>query len=387
MRGKGKHRILRMITSLPEGGVERLMCQILPRLNQSGFEVMVACTDELGKLAPVLEKQGVEVMVQRVRSRFHPVDIYRLVRQIRERGIGLVHTHMYASSIPGVIAARQAGVPVVVQVHSLHEWQRPNRIRMCRYFFRRADRVLAVSESIRQSLMRHCRLEPQMVTVLYNGVDLDRFSHPHVAPGFIPGQTSGGQAPALQNANETRQQWGINPQEIVVGSVARLVPVKGLFDLVQAAAIARKSCPELCLVLVGGGDLRSELEAEARKLELRAVFTGTQEDVRPFIDMFDLAVLSSHSEGFGNSLLEAMAASLPIVATRVGGIPEIVTPETGLLVPPKDPQALAQAILKLAGDKDMQKRMGSAGRKRVEDVFSLEKTLSNTIKLYQEILT
>ena len=363
-----KRRILRMITSLPEGGVERLMCQILPRLNQSGFEVMVACTDAWGKLAALLKERGVEVMVQRVRSRFHPVDIYRLVRLIKEREIELVHTHMYASSIPGIIAARLSGVPAVVQVDSLHEWHQPNRIRMCRYFFRRADRVLAVSGSIRQSLIENCLLPPQRVATLYNGIDLDYFSCP-------------------AKAEETRQQWGIKPHEIVVGTVARLVPVKGLLDLLQAAAIARKACPDLCLVLVGGGDLRPELETEARRLELRAVFTGMQRDVRPFIGMFNVAALSSHSEGFGIFLLEAMAASLPVVATRVGGIPEIVIPEeTGLLVSPQDPQALAQAMLTLVGDEGMRKQMGLAGRRRVEDVFSLEKTLDNTVNLYQEIL-
>ena len=342
------------------------MCQLLPRLNQSGFESIVACIDTPGKLATVLRERGIEVMVQRVRSRFHPVDIYRLMSLIRCKRIDLVHAHMYASSIPGVLAARWAGVPVVLHVHSLHEWQQPPRIRKARRIWSQAEKVVAVSQSVRDSILKECKLEPSMVVTLYNGVDLDRFA-------------------GAQNIAKERLRWGIKPQELVVGSVARLVPAKGLFDLFRAVAIVQKSRAEVCLVLVGGGDLRSELEQEAHKLGLRVIFTGTQEDVRPLIGMFDVAVLSSHTEGLPLFILEAMALSKLVVATRVGGIPEVVVPgETGFLAPSAEPEKLARSILK-ALDCDGQK-MGLTGRRRVEEIFSLEKTLNNICRLYREVL-
>jgi glycosyltransferase involved in cell wall biosynthesis len=271
---------------------------------------------------------------------------------------------MYAASIPGVLTGRWAGVPVVVHVHNLHEWRRHRRIRTARRIWPYAARVAAISHSVRKSLLKECKLEPLKVVTLYNGVDLEHFAGP------------------LQTEQE-RRRWGIESQELVVGSVSRLVPAKGLFDLLRAGAIVQKSHQDVCLVLVGGGDLRAELEQEANKLNLRIIFTGTQEDVRPLIGMFDLAVLSSHTEGFGIFLLEAMAFSKPVVATEVGGIPEVVAHgETGYLVPPGEPEKLARSILDLLEDD----RMGLAGRQRVEKIFSLEKTLTNTCNMYQEIL-
>jgi glycosyltransferase involved in cell wall biosynthesis len=150
-------------------------------------------------------------------------------------------------------------------------------------------------------------------------------------------------------------------------------------------AVVQKKRSEVCLVLVGGGDLRLELEQEALRLGLKVVFTGTQEDVRSLIAMFDLAVLASHTEGFGIFLLEAMALCKPVVATRVGGIPEVVVDgETGYLVPPGEPEKLAQSILAIL--EDDRKKIGRAGRRRVEEVFSLEKTLAETSRLYRAIL-
>ncbi len=363
-----KPRILNLITTLSEGGVERQLCQLLPRLNKAGFETVMACTDSPGKLAAVLEERGIKVHLQRVRSRFHPLDIYRLMRLIKKERIDLVHAHMYASSIPAVLAGRWAGVPVLVHVHNLHEWQRPSRIRTANRIWSKATRVLAVSQCVRQSLLKECKLKPSMVLTLYNGVDLEHFARP----------------PKVEQA---RREWGIKPQELVVGSVARLVPVKGHLDLLRAMAVVQNALPNVCLLLVGGGDLRSELEQEAHKLGLRVVFTGTQEDVRPFIGMFDVAVLSSYTEGLSIFLLEAMAMNIPIVATEVGGnLEAVVDGETGYLVPPNDSQALAKYILEVLDDTQKLSKMGRAGRKRVEEVFSLEQTLANTSGLYREIL-
>lgn len=357
---------MNLITTLSEGGVERQLCQLLPKLNMAGFETVVACTDSPGKLAAVLEQRGVEVNLQRVRSRFHPLDIYRLSRFIKRERIDLVHAHMYAASIPGVLAARWAGVPAVVHVHNLHEWQRPGRIGKARRIWGRAAKVVTVSDSIRTSLLKKCKLEPSKVITLYNGVDLEHFA------GHL-------------KVEQERQRWGIGPQELVVGSVARLVPVKGHLDLLRALSVVQKVLPNVCLLLVGGGDLRAELEQEAKKLGLRVVFTGTREDVRPLIGMFDLAVLSSLSEGLPIFLLEAMALARAVVATNVGGISEVVDHgKTGCLAPPGKPKKLGRAILDmLDGDYHM---MGRAGRRRVEEVFNLEQTVANTCRLYWEIL-
>jgi glycosyltransferase involved in cell wall biosynthesis len=176
----------------------------------------------------------------------------------------------------------------------------------------------------------------------------------------------------------------------LLGLVARLHRQKGLGDLLAAVAWVRERVPDVRLLLIGEGELRDELEAQARALGLSGavIFAGIRTDVAEIVAALDIFVLPSLWEGTSNAVLEAMAAGLPIVATAVGGTPEVVVDGvTGLLVPPRDPSALAGALVTLLQDADLRHRMGRAGRERVKQYFSLERMVRRTEALYEELLS
>jgi glycosyltransferase involved in cell wall biosynthesis len=207
---------MRVITQLPVGGVERTLSRLLPMLNNDSFKVTVCCTHKRGKLADVLEKQGIPVNLIKLKSRWDPIGIYRLARLMKREQIKIVHTHMYASSISGVVAAKLAKIPVIiVNMHSMHEWRTKRRIWMASKLFNSADRVIAVSDCIKRDLTDKLALNPQKTLTIHNGVDLARFN------------------PQIDAANKMRD-LGIKEDEFVIGAIGRLVAFKGFTYLLKA---------------------------------------------------------------------------------------------------------------------------------------------------------
>jgi glycosyltransferase involved in cell wall biosynthesis len=175
----------------------------------------------------------------------------------------------------------------------------------------------------------------------------------------------------------------------IVGNIAALVPHKGQRHLVEAAALVVRQVPDARFVIAGEGELRTHLEAQIKHLglEKHVLLTGFRPDVLSLLKAFDIFVMSSVTEGLGTSLLDAMACGKPIVATRAGGIPEVVVDgETGFLVPPRDHHAMADAIVRLLQDPALRERMGAAGLTRVRKRFTSEVMVSNTVRVYQRLL-
>jgi glycosyltransferase involved in cell wall biosynthesis len=229
-----------------------------------------------------------------------------------------------------------------------------------------ADRVTCVSQQVADFVAREVGIPSEETVVIPNGVDLHRFDR----------------LPAKQ---EVRRTLGLPNDELLVGTVTRLNPVKRLDVLLRAVA----ALEGVHTVIVGDGPERRQLEAMADQLGLadRVHLVGHQQDVRPWLAALGVFVLSSDWEGMSNALLEAMAAGLPIVATAVGGVPEVVVDDaTGLLVPPGDPNALAEAITRLLRDPDLRRTMGQAGRARVVQHFSIDETVRLTEELYTTLL-
>ncbi len=194
---------------------------------------------------------------------------------------------------------------------------------------------------------------------------------------------------AKQDANHKRREFGLNGNDIVCIFVSRLVPIKGHQYLISAIPEVLGNVPSAKFVLVGDGELKDELEQQASNLGVKdsVIFTGLRHDVPELLAMSDLFVLSSINEGMGRVLVEAMAVGLPVVATRVGGVPDVVVDgETGILVPSHSSNALASAIVKLLKDKNMRKRMGEAGRRRVNPAFGVEAMVRNIGNVYEELI-
>jgi len=243
-----------------------------------------------------------------------------------------------------------------------------------KHCLRLADHIVVNAEAIKRDLLQR-GYDAAHLTVIPNGIDCERFR--------VPG-----------NGEKVRREWNIPPGVPVVGVLARLLRIKGQDVFLRAAALMAAKKPEVRFVIVGGNNVDREYEDELKRLtaqlglEGRVVFTGFRTDVPDLLAALSVVVSPSLGlEGLSNSLLESMAAGLPVVATRVGGTPEIVEDGvTGLLVTPGDAEALAGAISKLLVDTTTAKRLGQSARRRVFTRYSLERAVASTERLYGELL-
>ncbi len=237
-----------------------------------------------------------------------------------------------------------------------------------RWSLRRADRIITVSRAFALQLARIA--SEDRITVLHNSIDIDSFN-----------------AISAEETRALRAKLGIVEDERALLAVGRLSHEKGHADLISAFASIVKADPRTKLVIVGDGPERNSLETRARSSGFgdRIIFTGQVSDASVYYRVADVFVLPSHSEGSPNALLEAMAAGLPVVATRVGGVPEIVTDEeSALLAPAHDAQAMAEAVLRLLADKNISQRLAAAARQRVKD-YSPESRLQALLEIYRRM--
>ena len=329
-----------------------------------GHEVVVVAHPD-GELRKRLAGD-VEVVPLAPRNEVDLPAAWRLARLIRERQPEVVHAHdphgvaAAATAIslgagvrrPSLVAARR--VDFHLKANSFSRWK-----------YRQVDRFVASSDAIRTMLVGDGVSLDRVITVR-EGVDIARVEATHPA--------------------NLREEYWFPTHSLVVGNIAALVPHKGQKYFVEAAAIVVRSVPHARFLILGEGELRPALEHQVKGLHLgqHLVLAGFRTDVLAQLKALDLFVMSSVTEGLGTSLLDAMAAARPIVGTTAGGIPEVVAHgETGLLVPPRDPQALADAILRLLRDEPGRRRMGEAGLERAHAMFSADRMVEETLKVYQ----
>jgi glycosyltransferase involved in cell wall biosynthesis len=293
-------------------------------------------------------------------------------RHVRGVAPDIVHTHLAYADLMGCLAARSLGIPAVSTVH-VTEWEaRTARERARRGLIatvrrRLAAEVVTVSEAAREALLAAGLDRPEHVRTIHNGVAAE---------------------PAPGAGAAIRAELGIAPGEVVVAQVAVIRPGKGHAAAAAAVALLRERHPELRLVVAGDGPARAEAERALVPLGEGGILLGHRSDVMAVLDSADVLVHPSDADAFPTALIEAMAASLPVVATRVGGIPEIVVDgETGALVPaPARADRLAAALEPLVADAQLRARMGAAGRERYEREFTVETWARRTRALYDRVL-
>jgi glycosyltransferase involved in cell wall biosynthesis len=340
------------------------------------FECSVILFNE-GRLAEELRKLPLSVSVIS-EKRHNPIVIaYRLAKIFRQGRPDIVHTHKYKDSILATMVARCVGVPHVIRVvHGMPEpFNGLRNVNMSLYTMvdrfvisRLVAGIIAVSSDIEQALMR--TYGTARVVRIHNGIDLD------VVQVRTP-------------RSDKRKEWNFTDRVTLLGTVGRLVPVKGHAVLLEALQILQRSNRTMNLLIVGEGPLRGQLEAEVRRLGLEEFvrFAGHQVDSYDFINMMDVFVLPSLHEGIPMVLLEALALQRPVVATRVGGIPEVIEHgRTGLLAEPSDASSLARLIQRMVEDSPMAVSIGKAGRARVEEEFTARTMAEKTAKLYEQVL-
>jgi len=359
-------RVLHVDSERTWRGGERQVLELMRRQRRAGDQPYLAAPFD-SALAARARDEGFPVHPVRMRGTWDLASVVSLARLHRELRPDLVHWHAARAHALGAMAAllapgparvlsRRVDFPVRRSIGSRLLWALP------------VEAIAAISEGVRDALARS-GVDPARVRVVPSGIDLSPFD-----------------APVDRAA--LRARLGMAPDVLVAVQAAALAPHKSQTDLLKAAAAARDRAPTLRIWIAGEGPLRKALEAEHRALGLGTMvrFLGFREDVDELLRAGDLFVVSSYLEGMGTSTLDAMAAGLPVVATRVGGIPEIVSEETsGILVPARDPKALADAMVRVAGDPELRARLGAGGKARVRS-FSADRTAVATRGVYEEAL-
>ncbi len=353
-------RICHISMCLTTGGLERLLVEFARRTNPQEFQVQFVALGELGGPAEEIRELNCPVASftrDALGSRWR--QITSLARYLRDEQVDLIHTHNTFAHFYGTLAARLAGIRAIMNTQHGRgcgeHWKQRWHFRIAN---RLSRRVLAVSEDSARLCRKQDRWGRRHIHTLWNGIDLNRFAY---------------RGPAQE------------PHAI---SVARLSPEKDFPTLIRAVPYVLAEHPEFRLSIVGAGKERTLLEQLIRQLELtdRVQLLGERRDVPQLLEQAALFVSSSSTEGISLTLLEAMAVGLPIVATAVGGNPEVVQEgATGYLVPPGDPQALAGAINRHLAQRDTWKPMSQLARQRVETQFNIERMINEYEDIYREL--
>jgi glycosyltransferase involved in cell wall biosynthesis len=373
-----RRKVFFLLDSLNVGGTETQAVELATRLDAERYDVTLGCLRARG---PLLEKlAGTAVSVRE----FYPKGgmdsiqgIYQMLRLaifLRRGGFKIFHAHDLYANLLGVPAAVLARVPVIISSQrdlahlDLYKTRRRVWLRRLQNL---STAVLTNAGAVRDAVLAENHFAPQKVRIIYNGVDLEKFNRGSRDRDWL---TPGGQH---ENA-----KW-----IVLVGNM--LTDVKGHPWLIAAAPAITREFPETRFLLVGDGEKRQDFERQVAELGLdqHFLFLGRRDDVPRILACCDIGVLPSRAEGLPNAVLEYLAAGLPTVASRVGGNAEILQEgKTGLLVPPEDSAALAEALLRLLRDPEFAARMGKSGREYVASEFSVQRMIANTDQLYTELL-
>lgn len=355
-----KLNILQIITSRRLYGAERILTYLCEGLRQRGHDVSVACKPH-PELEDELARLGIPTYPLAIGGKVNPLAPFMLASLARRLQADVIHTHLSTASLWGSVGGRLAGVPVVAEVHALNT-------RRC---FMLANRIVTCSEGVRQHLL-HQQVPPQRMEVLHNGLP-DRLFR------------------GLKDRAAVRAELGIGPQTPVIGAVAHLAEKKGQRHLLEAMLLLRVHFPEAVCLFIGEGETHLELAELAEQLGVdRSVrFLGFRPDAVQLMVGLDVVVLPSVAkEGLGVALIEAGFLGKPVVGSDCPGIDEvIVSGETGLLAPPGDSMALADAIGRILRNPVLAKRFGENGRRRAQRLFSMESMAENAEQIYYSLLS
>ena len=357
---------MQLVLSLSPGGTERLVIEIVRALRDR-MDFAVCCLDQPGDWAAELAALGVPLIALSRAPGFQPALAMRLSRVMKEHAIDVVHCHHYSPYVYGLLASiTRPGVKLLFTEHGKLSDAGPSRKRQLinPLLSRLPGRIYAVSSDLKQHMVRE-GFPARCIDVIYNGID--------------PGERT-----TPQHRREARAALGLPPDAMVIGTVGRLDPVKNLPMLLQAQAMLAIRHPEVRTVIIGDGPERAALAARAIEFGVKhlVTFAGYRSDVRALMPAFDIYVNCSTYEGVSLTILEAMATGLPVVATAVGGNPEVVVDrETGMLVAARS-RSLAEAISGLSIDPECRRKMGDAGRWRVIRHFSIARMVDDYSRAY-----
>lgn len=356
-------RVLTVIDSLLAGGAERVAVQLACELDRTRFSPHVLVTRCTGPLHVLLDDAQVPYTVL---DRARAVDLRAMRRALRvARDSDLIHAHKFGSNAWGAWLSRRAGIPLVTHEHNFSDT--PSRLRSFinrRYIATRSQRVLCVSETVADT-EREQGISDSLLRVMPNAVELD----------------------VAIDARHARAELGIDHASTLIGIVARLRPEKAHDVLIRAFADVVAAGCDVRLCIVGDGPCRAELKQLAAGLgvDQRITWAGERDNAARLAAAFDMSIICSHWEGMPLAALESMAAAVPVIATRVGALPELVADDAGILVAPGDVRALADAIRALVRDPSRAAALGAHARQRIADQYAMPAWIAQISDLYDSL--
>jgi glycosyltransferase involved in cell wall biosynthesis len=360
------------IDSFDVGGTELNAVRTAEALDRRRFHLTVFHLHETGPLRARYEALGLQLVhlpIGRLYSTRTAGQGLRFLRLLRREGIEIVHTHDVYTNIFAAPWARLAGCRVIASRRWLDAMPRAGLLPLNRCSYRFAHRVVVNSSAVARLMVDTERVPVACVVELPNFLEERAFHHV-----------------AVEMRSARRDSWGVPQGAFLIGTVARLAPVKNHAMVLRAL---QRLDEDVHLVLIGAGPSRRELEDLARELHVdgRVHFTGQLLEAENLHQFFDVSVLCSHSEGFPNAVIEALAAGCPVVATPVGGVPDVVSDrQTGLLVPVDQPEALAASVRELRRDADLRKRLSEAGLARARSSYHETLVIARLEALYQDLV-
>lgn len=378
-------RLLKLVTLFGFGGTERQVMNLAKMLDRSRFELRFGCLKRWGHFLDEIDQHQIPLSEYSIDSLYNAGTVrqqLRLAGDLRRQRTQIVHSYNFYANVFAIPAAKLAGVPVTIaSIRDAGIYLTLAQKRVQRFVVGFADCILVNAESIRQWLVEQ-KCNPEKIRVIRNGIDLSRFT-------------------LKKNDTALHQELGLPADAPLVMMLSRLNPQKGVEYFLEAAAVVARHCPAAHFVIVGDGYVRRDgviqsdttyqqvLQQSVLRLGLggRVSFTGFRPDVPEVLSEAAVSVLPSLSEGLSNTLLESMAAGVPVVATKVGGNPEVIQDGIGgYLVPPRDSSALAEAICAILKNRDLARNLGREARQRVVERFSLERMVRETQDLYVQLL-
>jgi glycosyltransferase involved in cell wall biosynthesis len=384
------------------GGTRRHLVDIVTNLNPARCKVSVACSTRrdpsfVNDIA-FLTAKGIQVTVIPMQRAINPVGdllaLVRLFRLMRRGGFDVVHTHSSKAGFIGRLAARMARVPRII--HTAHtfpfQMDSPPLLRFIyvqleRFAARFTDRLVCVCPS--QKPIAETLIDPARVVVIENGIGQPTSSADQYGGHYAARRTPDEGPPVLlphQARTQQRRELGVKPGNLVVGVIGRFTRQKGHSYFIEAARRVAARQPAARFLLVGDGELRETIERQitAAGLQSRCLLVGAREDVPELLPVFDVVVLPSLWEGLPYVLLEAMAAGKAVVATRVGGMPDVIQEgQSGLLVPPADSAALAAALVKVLENEELRSKMGNSAREVLRHRCHIEEMIGQLTRMYE----
>ncbi len=362
-------RVMHLLHSLETGGLEKGTATLVNNMKPEMFESSICCLAGFGPSLKLIKKEEIKIFDMKTGDSHEPFLFLRLAKLFKEQRIDILHAKGWPALFDGVLGARIAGIPVVIYSEHGKNIDDFYEIKKRRVWTRRLlapliDRIVTVSEELKRGLVEVTGLNGKRIVCIHNGVEF----------------------PDIYVENEEkRKELGIGQGDILVGTVGRLDPVKNFDIFIRSAKEILDEFPMVKFLLIGDGPIREDLRLLVSELGLskNIILSGERNDVAELLKVMDIFVLPSKSEGLSNTILEAMSAGLPVIATNVGGNPELVIDgTTGVLIQPDDVSVLAAAIIDLLRDDEKRKKMGDAGFVKAKKEFSIEKMVRSYEELY-----